>query len=126
MAKKILIVDDEKHIILLLKTRLERANYEVITAYNGKECIEKLVSERPDLIILDIMMPVMDGYSTLIAMKEMRAVAEEEEKIPVIVLSARADSGVRELVEQEEIVDYVLKPFKADQLMARIKEILKE
>jgi CheY-like chemotaxis protein len=123
VKKRILVVDDEPHIIKLLESRLKAHNYEVITARDGEECLKKLVSEKPNLVILDIMMPKMDGYSTLIAMREMREVTEELPKIPVIVLSARADSRVRELVEREEIEGYILKPFKADQLLEEIKKI---
>ena len=126
MAKKILVVDDEPNIRLFLKSRLKANNYDVITAENGKECLKKVVSEKPDLIILDIMMPEMDGYSTLIAMKEMREIDEEMPTPHIIVLSARADPGVRDLVEKEEIDSYITKPFKAEDLLERIRKIFEE
>jgi len=123
MAMKILVVDDEPHIVRLIKSRLEANNYQVVTANNGKECLEKLASEKPDLIILDIMMPEMDGYSTLIAMKEMRAITGEMPQTPVIILTARVDAKVRELVEKEQIQAYLLKPFDAKVLLEEIEKI---
>ncbi len=123
MVMKILVVDDEPHIVRLIKSRLEANNYQVVTANNGKECLEKLASEKPDLIILDIMMPEMDGYSTLIAMKEMRAITGEMPQTPVIILTARVDAKVRELVEKEQIQAYLLKPFDAKVLLETIEKI---
>lgn len=123
-AKKILVVDDEPHIVLLVKSRLEANNYKVITAQNGEEGLEKLISEKPDLIILDIMMPKKDGFDTLVAMKELNAASEEElPKVPVIVLTARMDTRIRELIEKEEIEGYLIKPFKSEELLEKIKEI---
>lgn len=120
---KILVVDDEPHVVNLIKSRLEASNYQVVTASDGEECLKKLMSEKPDLIILDIMMPKMDGYSTLIAIKEMRAITAEPPEIPVIVLTARADARVRELVEKENIQAYLVKPFDAKVLLETIEKI---
>ncbi|HIE08638.1 MAG TPA: response regulator, partial [Armatimonadetes bacterium] len=65
MGKKILVVDDEKHIVRLVQVNLERAGYEVITAYDGDEALKKVKEERPDLIVLDVMMPKMDGFEVM-------------------------------------------------------------
>ena len=65
MARKILTCDDEKHIVRLIQVNLERQGYEVITAYNGAECLEKVEAEQPDLIVLDVMMPEMTGFEVL-------------------------------------------------------------
>jgi len=65
MARKILAVDDEKHIVRLVQVNLERQGYEVVTANDGKEALEKVESERPDLVVLDVMMPYMDGFEVL-------------------------------------------------------------
>ena len=65
MPKKILAVDDERHIVRLVQVNLQRAGYEVVTAYDGKEALEKVASEQPDLIVLDVMMPYMDGFEVL-------------------------------------------------------------
>ena len=123
MAKKILIADDEPNIVKLVKVRLESNGYEVISAASGTECINKIVQEEPDLVILDIMMPKMDGYDTLIAMREMFA-ENEDEPPPVLIMTARADSRIRDLLENEEVRGYIIKPFKAEELLTKIKEIL--
>ncbi|MFH1239228.1 MAG: response regulator transcription factor [bacterium] len=123
MPNKILITDDEPNIVKLVKVRLESNGYEVITAASGTECINKIVQEEPDLVILDIMMPKMDGYDTLIAVKEMFA-ENEDEPPPVLIMTARADSRIRDMLENEEVRGYIIKPFKAEELLAKIKEIL--
>ncbi|HOS44614.1 MAG TPA: response regulator, partial [Armatimonadota bacterium] len=65
MPKKILAVDDERHIVRLIQVNLERAGYTVITAYDGREALQKIEAENPDLVVLDVMMPYMDGLETL-------------------------------------------------------------
>ena len=65
MPKKILAVDDERHIVRLVQVNLERAGYEVVTAFDGKDALEKVASEQPDLVVLDVMMPYMDGFEVL-------------------------------------------------------------
>ena len=65
MPKKILAVDDEKHIVRLVQVNLERQGYEVVTANDGREALEKVESEKPDLVVLDVMMPYMDGFEVL-------------------------------------------------------------
>jgi two-component system, OmpR family, alkaline phosphatase synthesis response regulator PhoP len=65
MPKKILAVDDERHIVRLVEVNLQRAGYEVVTAYDGREALEKVKSENPDLVVLDVMMPYMDGFEVL-------------------------------------------------------------
>ncbi|MFH1458811.1 MAG: response regulator [Candidatus Omnitrophota bacterium] len=125
--KKILIVDDEAHVVKLMEFRLKANGYDVITASNGVECIEKIMAAKPDLILLDVMMPEMDGYSTLITLKELRQSSEGDEsipKIPVLILSACAGEEIRSLLETEEISGYLTKPFSAEELLAKIKEIL--
>jgi CheY-like chemotaxis protein len=119
---KILVVDDEPHIVMLIKSRLLANKYEVITANDGEECLKKLVSEKPDLLILDIMMPKMDGYSTLVAMKEMREITGEIPEIPVIILTARVEARIKELVEKEQIQAYLVKPFEAKDLLEKIEQ----
>src|SRR5512136_607325 len=118
---KILVVDDEPHIVMLIKSRLIANNYEVITANDGQECLKKLVSEKPDLLILDIMMPKMDGYSVLVAIKEMREMTQDMPEIPVIILTARVEGRIKELVEQEQIQAYLVKPFDSKELLKTIE-----
>lgn len=122
--KRILVVDDEPHILRLIKARLEANNYEVIIAEDGEECLKKLAVEKPDLLILDIMMPKMDGYDVLIATKETDEMNESKRKIPVIVLTARADNRIRDLIEQGIITAYLTKPFKSEELLEKIKRLL--
>lgn len=92
---KILVVDDEPHIVMMIKSRLKANNYDVITANDGQECLKKLVSEKPDLLLLDIMMPIMDGYSVLVAIKEMREMIDDMPRIPVIILTAVAEPRIK-------------------------------
>lgn len=126
MGKKILVVDDDPHIVSLIKSRFEANRYEVITANDGEECIEKILSDKPDLVILDIMMPKVDGYNVLVGIKEIKAITGELPEIPVIVLTAVADPRVREMVEKEQIADYIIKPFDSADLLAKVKKALGE
>src|SRR5205807_6916457 len=89
MAKKILAVDDEQHIVRLVQVNLERQGYEVVTAFDGKEALEKVESEHPDLIVLDVMMPYMDGFEVLQNLKKNQNTRE----IPVIMLTAKAQDA---------------------------------
>lgn len=116
--KKILMVDDERDFVDMVKMRLEKNGYEVIPAYNGKEALEKGKIDKPDLILLDILMPELDGYSTL---KELKQI-ETTKDIPVLVLTAK--TGMKDLFEVEGIADYIIKPFEAEDLLLRIKRAL--
>ncbi len=124
MQKKILAVDDDPHILILVKTRLQANGYEVVTAVDGEECIQKLLSEKPDLLILDVMLPKMDGYNVLITLKEMRMLGKNIPKVPVIMLTARGEPRIRELIEKEDIKAYILKPFYSKELLETIKKII--
>ena len=126
MPKKILVVDDDPHIVSLIKNRFEANSYEVLTANDGEECIKKILSDKPDLVILDIMMPKVDGYNVLVGIKEIRAITGELPEIPIIVLTAVADPRVREMVEKEQIIDYMIKPFDSADLLAKVKKALGE
>ena len=112
--KKILIIDDEPHIIKMVRSRLEANNYEVVTALNGEEGLNKLHQEKPDLIILDILMPKMDGYTFV------RELKKEENEIPVIILTA--NTGMTDLFDEEGITDHVYKPFKTEELLEKIRK----
>ncbi|MEI6632929.1 MAG: response regulator [Chlamydiota bacterium] len=117
MAKKILIVDDEPHIVEMLKSRLEANDYKVLSACNGEEGLKKVQDENPGLIILDVMMPEMDGWTFL---KELK---REGKHIPVIILTAK--EKMQDLFELEGIKDYIVKPFKADELLEKISKYFK-
>jgi DNA-binding response OmpR family regulator len=119
MARKILTCDDEKHIVRLIQVNLERQGYEVITAYNGKECLEKVETEHPDLIVLDVMMPEMTGFEVLEALKK----NSETEDIPVIMLTARAQDADVLRGWQSGVECYLTKPFNPMELIAFVKRI---
>ncbi|MEI7812039.1 MAG: response regulator transcription factor [Ignavibacteria bacterium] len=121
MRPKILLVDDEKDIVEFLKYNLEQEGFEVITAYDGEEAIEKLI-EKPDLIILDVMMPKMNGYEVCLKIKQDNTFAS----IPVIFLTAKSS-------EQDEIKglnlgadDFISKPISPKKLIARVKSNLRK
>ena len=119
MPKKILAVDDEKHIVRLVEVYLQRAGYEVITAYDGREALEKVKSESPDLIVLDVMMPYMDGFEVLRTLK-----ADETYKdIPVIMLTAKAQDADVFRGWQSGVDCYLTKPFNPMELLTFVKRI---
>jgi two-component system, OmpR family, alkaline phosphatase synthesis response regulator PhoP len=119
--KKILIIDDEEDIQKLLKIRLEQDSFTVITAGDGAIGAKIAEQEMPDLILMDIMMPNVDGYSCL---KEIRN-NQKTKNIPVIMLSGKEEEKVRDLFAFQKISGYVEKPFELDNLVAKIKEVLK-
>ncbi|MEK6732351.1 MAG: response regulator [Candidatus Omnitrophota bacterium] len=119
--KKILVIDDEEDIQKLLKIRLEQDSFTVITAGDGASGAKIAEQEMPDLILLDIMMPNVDGYSCL---KEIRK-NQKTKNIPVIMLSGKEEEKVRDLFAFQKISGYVEKPFELDNLVAKIKETLK-
>jgi len=117
--QKILVVDDEKNIVDIIKFNLKREGYEVITAENGREAIEKNEAQKPDLIMLDIMMPEVDGYE---ACRKIR----EKYNTPIIMLTARAEELDKVLGLELGADDYVTKPFGVRELMARVKANLRK
>ena len=119
MTRKILTCDDEKHIVRLIQVNLERQGYEVITAYNGVECLEKVKEDRPDLIVLDVMMPEMTGFEVLEKLKN----DPETESIPVIMLTARAQDSDVLRGWQSGVECYLTKPFNPMELIAFVKRI---
>ena len=119
--KKILVVDDEEDMRKLLRIRLEQEDFNVIDAVDGEEGLKKAEEELPDLVILDIMMPKMDGYTCL---KEMRKLPKTK-SIPVLMLSGKEEEKVRDLFSFQKISGYIEKPFELDDLIAKIKDVLK-
>jgi two-component system alkaline phosphatase synthesis response regulator PhoP len=117
MAKKILVVDDERHIVRLVQVKLEGQGYEVVTAYDGKEALEKVDSEHPDLIILDIMMPCMDGFEVLATLKKNPVTCN----IPVFFLSAKVEDADVFRGWQSGCDQYITKPFDPRELIAHAK-----
>jgi|SRR5579883_1622107 len=119
MARKILTCDDEKNIVRLIQVNLERQGYEVVTAYNGRECLEKVASEKPDLIVLDLMMPEMTGFEVLEELKK----DPETQNIPVIMLTARTQDQDVLRGWQSGVECYLTKPFNPIELLTFIKRI---
>jgi two-component system alkaline phosphatase synthesis response regulator PhoP/two-component system response regulator VicR len=119
MPKKILAVDDERHIVRLVEVNLQRAGYEVVTAYDGREALEKVKSENPDLVVLDVMMPYMDGFEVLKNLKADPSTAE----IPVIMLTAKAQDADVFRGWQSGVDCYLTKPFNPMELLTFVKRI---
>ncbi len=122
MKKKILIVDDEKQIARMLKIRLESMGYETDIANDGVEGLEKAQQYKPDLIILDVMMPKMDGFEVCRKLKEDPVL----KSTPVIMLSVKAEEKANDLGAIAGADDYVAKPFEPEILMGKIKKLLKQ
>ena len=118
-GKKILVVDDEQQLALAVKIRLQSRGYQVTTANDGQQALEAVDKDRPDLIILDVLMPVMDGYTFL---RELNARVGRG-KVPVIILTAR--DRMKDLFEVEGIEDYIVKPFDYEDLLLRIDRAFK-
>jgi PleD family two-component response regulator len=117
---RILVVDDEPHIVQILRFTLEKAGYQVFTAENGKVALEKIKELQPNLVILDIMMPIMDGYEVCRKMRE----DFHMNQIPVIMLSAKGDLPERVKGLEGGANDYLIKPYSNDELLLRVKNVL--
>jgi DNA-binding response OmpR family regulator len=118
MSIKILVVDDEPLYLRLLKVNLESEGYEIITAKNGEEAIEQLSQGMPNLIIMDIMMPKMDGIAACERIRQFS-------NVPIILLTARTEEQDRVNGLNLGADDYVTKPFSATELVARVRAILR-
>jgi two-component system alkaline phosphatase synthesis response regulator PhoP len=120
MKGKILVVDDEVYILHILDFSLGAEGFDVVTANNGETAIAKAKQERPSLIVLDIMMPVLDGYETL---KRLKADPDTKD-IPVILLTAKGRDVDKRLGFEVGATDYIVKPFSPSRLIERIEEII--
>lgn len=118
MGKRILVVDDEKSIVDILRLNLQKEGYTVSEAYDGAEAVEKALSEnseeRPDLILLDVMLPEMNGFDVC---KKIR----ESSTVPIVMITAREDEVDKVLGLEIGADDYVTKPFSMRELLARVK-----
>lgn len=117
MAKKILIADDQRDLVEALKLRFEKDGYEIVEAYNGEECLKKAKEELPDLIILDVAMPKMDGYE---AIREMRG-DEAIKHIPVFMLTGK--DQMEDIFKMEGVLEYIVKPFDYEMLSGMVKKL---
>ena len=119
MPKKILACDDEKNIVKLIQVNLERAGFQVITAFDGKEALHKVLHEHPDLVVLDVMMPYMDGFEVL---QNLRRHAQTRD-IPVIMLTAKSQDQDVFKGWQSGVDCYLTKPFNPAELLSFVKRI---
>jgi CheY-like chemotaxis protein len=121
MAAKILIVDDEADLLMMSVGRLQKAGYDVVTAADGQSGLEMVASEKPDLVLLDLVMPGLDGYEVCRRLK-----ADEKTKhIPVILFTARfAITPLDETARALRAEDYVPKPFDAKELVLKVQRLL--
>lgn len=121
-SKKLLLIDDDPNLILLVKDYLEFRGYDVMTAENGREALEVLDNKIPDMIICDVMMPEMDGYSLV---KHIRQ-EPRTNTIPVLFLSAKGQSQDRVKGLNEGADVYMVKPFEPEELVAQVESSLKQ
>ncbi len=121
-TKRILVVDDEEDIVKLVKMYLEHHRYEVIIANDGQKGLEKAKTEKPDLIVLDLMLPKMHGYKVCGLLKKDTRYA----KTPIILFTAKAQEEDVKLGQEVGADAYITKPFEPEILLVKIKELLKE
>ncbi|RPF57727.1 response regulator transcription factor [Abyssicoccus albus] len=119
MNHKILVVDDEESISTLLKYNLIQAGYEVVTAFDGEEALNVVKQENPSLIVLDIMLPKIDGVEVC------RTIREQRNQVPILMLTAKDDEFDKVLGLELGADDYMTKPFSPREVVARVKAILR-
>jgi len=118
MNKKILVVDDEPHIVRVLRGYLESAGFQVVAAYDGSEALAAFRHESPDLIVLDLMLPEVDGLDVA------RSIRRDSD-VPIIMLTARVDETDRLIGLELGADDYVVKPFSPREVVARVRAVLR-
>ena len=120
MSKRILLVDDEPDFVDLVSVRLIGLGYEVITATNGLEALELIKDARPDLILLDLVLPLMDGY---VLCKKVKA-DPDLKQIPIILFTASVVHDLKEKAKNIKADDYIMKPFDPKVLAEKIKNLI--
>ncbi len=118
--KRILLVDDEPMIIRMVGDRLQMEGYEVLVAMDGQEAMEKAQTEQPDLIILDLMLPKLNGYSVCSVLKR----DPRYQKIPIVIFTAKTDESEEEMKLLSGADAFVHKPFKASELLGHLSRLL--
>ena len=118
MSTRILVVDDEKNIVDILRSNLEREGYKVLAAYDGEEALRLTFSRNPDLVLLDCMLPGMDGFDVC---KKIR----RESTVPIIMLTAKSEEIDKVLGLELGADDYITKPFSVREVLARVKAQLR-
>jgi CheY-like chemotaxis protein len=120
VQKKILLVDDQNTVLMMERVMLREAGYQIVTAKNGAEAVQKAVAERPNLILLDVVMPEMDGFAVC---KNLRS-REETKAVPIILCSTRGESTNVQAGYDAGCNDYVTKPFNSVELLEKIQRYL--
>jgi DNA-binding response OmpR family regulator len=118
MMKTILVVDDEKRLVMLIKAYLTDAGFNVVTAFNGRDALFVARDAKPDLIVLDIMMPELDGHDFM-------RIHRKERNTPIILLTAKVEENDRILGLELGADDYVTKPFSPREIVARVKAVMR-
>lgn len=121
MNQRILVVDDDKQIVRLVQSYLEQAGYAVLTAYDGAAALRTIRTERPDLVVLDLMLPDQDGWSIT---RTVRADASQAD-LPIIMLTARIEDTDKIVGLEIGADDYIAKPFNPRELVARVRAVLR-
>ncbi len=120
--KKILLVDDSSTVLLLHRMMLSHCGYELLTARDGQEALDKASSEHPDLIFLDILMPRMDGFQACRALRS----RSETRTVPIILVTTRGEPHYVRQGFESGCTDYITKPFDGEELLAKVRSHLEE
>jgi len=122
--KKIMVVDDEESLLQLVAAILGNEGYEVIQAANGKECLDKLKKETPDLILLDVMMPGMTGREVLENIRKNPKTKNIKVILLTVIRYAELGKLGKDMFKSLKVIDYITKPFENDDLIKRVKKVL--
>lgn len=120
--KKILLVDDSSTVLLLHRMMLSHCGYELLTARDGQEALDKVSVERPDLIFLDVLMPRLDGFQTCRALRA----RSETKDVPIILVTTRGEPHYVRQGFESGCTDYITKPFDGEELLAKVRSHLEE
>src|SRR5262245_3364762 len=121
MSQRILMVDDDREIVRVVRAYLEQAGYQVVSAYDGATALHAIRTEHPDLVVLDIMLPDLDGWSITRTMRSEPRLAT----LPIILLTARVDDTDKVVGLEMGADDYITKPFNPREVLARVRSLLR-
>jgi DNA-binding response OmpR family regulator len=122
MRKKILLVDDSNTVLMMERMILTQDRYELVVAHNGLEAVQKATAEKPDLILMDVVMPQMNGFEACRRLRE----ADETKHIPIIMVTTRGEAASMEQGFSTGCNDYVTKPVNSVELLAKVRNLLAE
>ena len=120
VRKKILLVDDSETSLLMSRMILSKANYDIVVAKEGADGVDRAVAERPDLVLLDVVMPKMNGFEACTAMRA----RQETEKIPIIMVTTRGEGASVETGFAAGATDYITKPVNGLELLTKVRNLL--